>query len=351
MTINSVYIEITNQCNLNCETCYNRSGLNRERLEISAEKFKQVIDLFSSYGATRFLISGGEPTLHSNFDSILDVITKYPSFSFGIVTNGTVHHQGLLDLLNSQRNITLQVSLDGSCEALNAQIRGPGHFDQAVNFVKKIRTSAQKPVLKMVLTKNNIDDIENYYNLALSMGCIPEFSFILCAGNGSDHWLDKRVSPHQQLKALVTIDRLNTISKTPVPLPPCANICSYAKSTESISLCIKACGNIQPCQALYSDSFSLGNIFSFAPHVFEENINRVSKTAQQRSQLDFGCRSCLLRNNCGKGCMAVGINICGDPFANDGNCDFRKLKFLYYDLPRMEQSFSPTSNCSNTIVR
>ena len=35
MNVKSVYVETTNICNLNCKTCYNRSGLNKERKEIS----------------------------------------------------------------------------------------------------------------------------------------------------------------------------------------------------------------------------------------------------------------------------------------------------------------------------
>ena len=34
MRISKAYIEITNRCNLNCTTCYNRSGLNTVTREI-----------------------------------------------------------------------------------------------------------------------------------------------------------------------------------------------------------------------------------------------------------------------------------------------------------------------------
>ena len=46
MNIRTVYVEITNQCNLNCRTCYNRSGLNRTRREISAEELRGVMEVF-----------------------------------------------------------------------------------------------------------------------------------------------------------------------------------------------------------------------------------------------------------------------------------------------------------------
>lgn len=75
-----------------------------------------------------------------------------------------------------------------------------------------------------------------------------------------------------------------------------------------------------------------------------ENINRIPKIAQQRTQMDFGCRDCLLRNNCGRGCMANAFNINGNPYANDEDYGFRKLKFLYHDLPRIDPAYMRTVN-------
>ena len=37
MKVDAAYLEITNRCNLNCATCYNRSGLNREIRELKFE--------------------------------------------------------------------------------------------------------------------------------------------------------------------------------------------------------------------------------------------------------------------------------------------------------------------------
>ena len=63
MNVKSVYVETTNICNLNCKTCYNRSGLNKERKEISKAQLEEIIKLFLPFGLSRFLISGGEPAL------------------------------------------------------------------------------------------------------------------------------------------------------------------------------------------------------------------------------------------------------------------------------------------------
>ena len=202
MNIKTVYVEITNQCNLNCATCYNWSGLNRKRIELSFEQIENIIKLFFPYGLKRFLLSGGEPTLHSEFEKILDLIDKYPQITFGIVTNGTNQNKKLLEFLNTRDNLKLQISLDGSCEKQNAKTRGYGNFEKTVNFAKQIHKPKLMPLLKMVISQSNYTDVEDFCDLALSLGFTPELAFIYKSGNGSDGWSSKELTSIQKLKIL-----------------------------------------------------------------------------------------------------------------------------------------------------
>lgn len=43
MRIRTAYIEITNQCNFDCATCYNRSGQNLETLELSPTQVRGMV--------------------------------------------------------------------------------------------------------------------------------------------------------------------------------------------------------------------------------------------------------------------------------------------------------------------
>ena len=209
MNVKTIYVEITNQCNLNCQTCYNRSGLNKERKEISPSQLEQIIQLFIPLGLKRFLLSGGEPTLHTEFENILDFIDQYPELSFGIVTNATNHVPKLVEYLNTRPNLTLQVSLDGSNEEHNKKTRGSHHFTKSIEFIKMIQTPVTSPLLKMVISQNNYNDIEDFYKLALSVHFTPEFAFIFKSGNGSSCWQAKEISAQQKLRALKLIDALN----------------------------------------------------------------------------------------------------------------------------------------------
>ena len=209
MKIRTVYIEITNRCNLNCVTCYNRSGLNRETRELSIEQIEHIIHTLSVYGANRFLFSGGEPSLHSRFHELLSMTDCYPDYAFGFVTNGTNHDPIWIDYLNTHKNLTLQISLDGANGEQNRLTRGAGHFDRALAFAKQIHNADIKPLLKMVISQSNVHAVEDFYRLALSCGFIPEYAFIYKSGNGSDEWNSKALSPQQKLKVLKLIDKLN----------------------------------------------------------------------------------------------------------------------------------------------
>ncbi|MBO5968541.1 MAG: radical SAM protein [Clostridia bacterium] len=332
MNIKTVYIEITNRCNLNCRTCYNRSGLNKKTQELSINQIEHIISLFSTYGAKRFLFSGGEPSLHSDFDRLLELIRTHPELSFGFVTNGTSQNPTFIQLLNHASNITLQISLDGSCEEKNQQTRGIGHFDQAVEFVKSIHNPTLRPLLKMVISQNNLTDVKDFYRLAISLRCIPEFAFIYRSGNGEENWENKKVSAQDKIKILRQIDSLNQQYQTDAYLPRCTSTCPFVKGTDQLSVCIKVDGSIQPCQSLYSTDYTLANALHFDPNKMDKNLARICSLARERTSIDFGCERCMLHAVCGRGCMAEAVHLTGDPLGNDDSCLYRKLQFLTYDL-------------------
>lgn len=332
MIIKTVYFEITNQCNLNCVTCYNRSGMNANCIEISVGQLKNSIKILSKYGLERVLISGGEPILHSDFNNILDIVTEYPQFSFGIVTNGTVHNQKLIDILNQNDNFTLQISLDGSTEKLNTETRGKGNFNKAVEFARQIHKKKSIPLLKMVISQNNIGDIENFYRLALSLNFIPEFAFITRRGNASDDWEKLSLSSKDKFKILKQIDSLNKLYNKEAFLPLCTAGCPYSSDEKKLSICIKPNGAIQPCSLLYESEHTLGSIFEFDERYFLERILYISEFAVKRESMDYSCRKCILRGNCRKGCIAAAFVLNGDVLANDGECEFRKMQLIGFDL-------------------
>ena len=339
MTVKSAYFEITNQCNLNCATCYNRSGMNTAYAEISAAQMRSSIEILSKYGLEHVFISGGEPALHSEFDGILELVNEYQMLSFGIVTNGTVHNRKLIDMLNRNDNFTLQISLDGSTDEINGRTRGMGNFDKTITFARQIHKQNPSSLLKMVVSQNNIDDIADFYSLAAALDFTPEFAFITHLGNAGDGWEKLCLSPKQRFKVLKQIDGLNKEYGKEAVLPLCTAGCPYSGREKSLSLCIKTDGAIQPCSLLYTSEHSAGNIFEFDEAYFFERISYITDLAVRRKSADYNCGKCILRGGCKKGCMAYAFILNGDVLAADGDCELRKMQFIGigFDLPNLRQ--------------
>ncbi|MBQ9121533.1 MAG: radical SAM protein [Clostridia bacterium] len=330
MNIKTVYIEITNRCNLNCRTCYNRSGLNRQTQEISVRQIQAILDTLSRYGARRFLFSGGEPSLHSEFHALLELTEQYPDYSFGFVTNGTNADPVFIDYLNTHKNVTLQISLDGASEEQNCLTRGAGNFEKAVSFAKQIQNPHIKPLLKMVVSKANLHGVEDFYRLAVSLGFVPEYAAIYKSGNATDKWDAKALSPQEKLKMLKTIRQLNEASETKAYLPRSTYTCPFVSDEhKDLSVCIKPDGSIQPCQSLYDAQFTLCNAFSFDEAAFTEGLARITAQAKARAAADLGCGKCMLKDICGRGCMAAAHLTSGSVMGDDGDCTYRKLLILH----------------------
>lgn len=331
MRIQTAYIEITNRCNLNCQTCYNSSGLNRVTKELSPEQVEAIYLRFRAFGMKRMLISGGEPSLHSRFHDVLVLADKYPELSLGIVTNGTNPDPVLIDALNTRPNMTLQISLDGASEESNQKTRGVGNFAKVIDFVRQIHMH-ETPRLKMVISKYNLEDVEAFYRLALSIGFQPEYAFIYHSGNAQEGWADKSLTVKDKIHVLKLLDRLNKELGGNAFLPLCTSRCPFTGELNNLSISIQVDGTMQPCQTMHDPRYSIGNAFTTDDETMVGLLDRIAQTARQRMITDYGCAKCLLQDACGRGCMAGAQIHTGDPLGDDGECAYRKSVFLGYSL-------------------
>lgn len=345
MKVTSAYLEITNICNLDCRSCYNRSGRTKTRRELSLAQIQAMSDRFvKEFDCHYIALAGGEPTLHSEFDAILAHLLSYSDMKVGVVTNGTVHNPYLVEAYHKYPNLKVQVSLDGSCEEVNAKTRGSGNFRKAMDFLTALAHPAKAPTMKMVISKHNLHDVEAYYRLALSLHCVPDFVFVNSLGNASDVWESIEPTPQQKLAVVRTLDRLNEECKQEVLLPLCTESCPFSDENAGLSVLVKCDGAVQPCQILYDDAYCLGNILSDETALFTARREWLAQLAEKRTQPTENCGKCLARMSCKRGCLAFAVMKSGDPLASDGECTFRKLQLLGYEVMKRGNVYDKSSD-------
>jgi len=324
--IGSAYIEITNRCNLNCRDCYNASGLSKETAELSAETLDKLFNsLYIHNGINAFDISGGEPLMHTEWQEVLNVMERSWGFSFFIVTNGTIRDERFYNLLETDSRFMVQFSIDGVDEETHAKTRGKGNFIKTINNLSSLKPKVQ-PIIKMVVSRYNFNQIEDYFKLAKEYNCKPSFAFAERMGNACTNWNDMELNEYEKIQVINQIKEMGEKYGIPPKLPYATFHCPLLKEDEPLGVCIKPDGSIQPCQNFYDAQFSIGSIYNLDFRIIEENAARIRKKLIERKNMDFGCSKCINRDYCTKGCAAEAFMLHGKLEADDGACRFRKLQ-------------------------
>lgn len=96
----SIYIEITNICNLNCSFC---KGTKRTKAYMTKERFKEVLEKIKNHTQYINLHILGEPLMHPDIASILNIANEY-NMKVNLTTNGRLL-KNKLDVINDSISI------------------------------------------------------------------------------------------------------------------------------------------------------------------------------------------------------------------------------------------------------
>ncbi len=100
-------ILLTRRCNNSCRYCFAnefRSGSE----EISLADFEYVLDFLKRSDFRELKLSGGEPTLHSRFEELLEIAVEDDFFEIVTVfTNGLIENRELFPLLASPKVVMI----------------------------------------------------------------------------------------------------------------------------------------------------------------------------------------------------------------------------------------------------
>lgn len=160
---------ITNECNLNCSGCYNKSFHQYNGKELDDKKLWSLTAEAKELGISFFVIAGGEPLLRP---VILDIMKEYPEIIFLVFTNGTLIDENLIQKFKKQKNIVPMISLEGNQEETD-QRRGEGTFDQLRKTITRMKKLNIFFGLSLTLARNNFSTIiaDEFIGTCADLGC------------------------------------------------------------------------------------------------------------------------------------------------------------------------------------
>lgn len=157
----TVELHLSNSCNNKCFYCCCNG--KKDGHKMSKEKSSIAVDFVAAVGAKGLILSGGgEPTLSSNFESVL-YRAKDKGLDIGVITNAvslTAEKQKAV-LSNAS---WIRVSLDSDRDELYFQIRGTHSFDSVIQNIIHLLTEKSK--LNSTCTVG-LQIVVNKYNYAV----------------------------------------------------------------------------------------------------------------------------------------------------------------------------------------
>ena len=306
---------ITQVCDLHCKHCYDRSNRSPLRLERAID----ILDDLRAFCLSKHVgghvsFTGGNPLLYPRFPDLYRAASER-GLSIAILGNPGPREK-IEDLLAIQPLSFFQVSLEGLAEH-NDLIRGPGHFERVMAFLKVLRELDVFSMVMLTLTKDNIDQVLPLGE-ALS-GLTDSFNFnrLSMVGEGANLQLPTRREYEAFLERYVEAAKSNPVLRLKDNL---INIVCHEKGLEPFGGCTGyGCGAAFNFIVALSDGqvHACRKFPSPIGNILEQSIGDIydSEIAARYRSGCSACSACTIRPICG-GCMAIayshGLNVFED---------------------------------------
>lgn len=305
--------EITARCQHNCAGCGN--VFTHSSTEMDIRRWQKVITSLRPY-IQALRITGGEPTLHRQFDCFLREIDKL-QVPYVVFTNGNwTDPDATIQLFRECRHLKgLLVSLHGSDAATFHRFTGVDAFEKVVSNIRQAVSAGLRVATNTLLLSTTVDHLPAIAGLAFAAG-VANVSFGRYYGPTMQ---DFSLSESQLRRALSQIAGLRRGDRR-ISLSNCVPTCFSAEEdfggggcTSGFTHCtIGPSGEVRPCTHA---ELVLGHM----PGDDLAELWRSPALQRWRELIPDHCLACSVLNSCRGGCRAVAqkLGLSHDPLQRD----------------------------------
>ena len=267
-----IYIEITNNCNLNCSFC---SKVLKPRRNMTLEEFEIILDKIKDYTDYIYLHVKGEPLLHSNVIEFINKANDY-NLKVNLTTNGTIFDKYAKELgkCNNLNKINFSLHSENNKE---------NYLEDIFDNIKYLSTNTTVIYRLWTLKDNKLDDkstkivekLKEYYNL-------------------SSETVDKIENENNiKISSTIYVDKDNEFLWPEINTHKSCGYC-HALSTH---IAILVDGTVVPCCLDSNGVIDLGNIYkdSLEDIINSDRYQTLLKSFRDRKPSEELCKSCVFK--------------------------------------------------------
>ncbi len=295
---------ITNRCDLKCKHCYDRT----KREDVTYGNAIKIMEEFYNFTFKHSVFpqisfTGGNPFLHKDFFEIYKKANEF-GFIIGILGN-PVSEKELEKIINIKKPSFYQISLEGT-EKYNDYIRGKGHFNKSIQFLKLLKDYNIYSNVMLTLHNGNINYV--FELIDTLEGLVDSFTFNRLSNIGEGKHLEQieKESFKNFLKKYLYIAKNKHFIRLKENL---LNIYLYKEENTVFGGCTGfGCGAAFNFVALLPDGevHACRKFPSFIGNIYKNNFEKIyySNLAEQYRIGPDECKNCPINRVC-RGCLAI----------------------------------------------
>jgi selenobiotic family peptide radical SAM maturase len=296
---------ITQNCDLHCRHCYDRSAGQDISLSRGLDLLDQLRRFCRRQGVRgQVSFSGGNPLLHPHFFEFYQGAVER-GLTPAILGN-PIGADKLAAICAIRKPVFYQVSLEGLAEH-NDYIRGTGHFARIMAFLDLLRDAGVFSMVMLTLTRDNLDQVLPLAELLRNRVDLFTFNRLAMVGEGAalasvrpaDYpgFLTAYLAAAAQNPTIRLKDNLLNVIRHQQAKPLFGGCTGFGCGAAFNFCCALPDGAIHACRKFPSP---IGHL----DHLSLESIYQGEKARRYRAG-SSACSACRIRPVCG-GCLAVG---------------------------------------------
>jgi len=209
-------VELANICNLHCSYCFrDDDNLYNSRAEFFPPELlrKILTDARDTAGTKSVIFTGGEPTLHPQFDEILQIVSDI-GLTGSFITNGW-HFERIWPAVLNHRSALSHVafSLDGPTRETHDRWRGKGSFERVVRGFSRCWAGSYPFNVKVGIRRDTVPHLEQFAIFAARLGAAGlSFAHVMPTSSGvadaSALTLEERAAAEREIALLARIFKM-----------------------------------------------------------------------------------------------------------------------------------------------
>jgi len=210
-----LFWESTIRCNLTCAHCRRIESNEQAHRDLTTAQAEVLIEQLAEVGQDQpimpiLVFSGGEPLCRKD---LFTLVKKARSLGItpALATNGTLINTTVAEQIRKSGIARVSVSLDGATAEVHNKLRQlEGSFERAIEGIGYLRDNNVPFQINITLTKHNVGQLEDIYELAKSLDAVAVHIFMLVpVGCGQSLAETDMLSPEQYEQKLLDICKLD----------------------------------------------------------------------------------------------------------------------------------------------